>query len=124
MVVSSNFAGRLEEFALQSAAREERPRFFSSWTEFEVVIMQAPAMLAEALQLLRENDYTIREEYLDGAGGGHCSFAGKKWLLLDVTQSTQEQLTDAMDALRCEPQVRAGRLSPELAKLLAPKRAA
>ena len=49
--------------------------------------MHAAALLAEALELARQFDYQIREEYLEGAGGGHCSFAGKKWLLLDVTQS-------------------------------------
>jgi hypothetical protein len=80
--------------------------------------MHAPALLAEALKLVREFDYQIREEYLEGAGGGHCSFAGKKWLLLDVTQTPREQLADALDALRCEPAVRSRTLSPLLIELL------
>lgn len=80
--------------------------------------MHATALLAEALELVRQFDYQIREEDLDGAGGGHCSFAGKKWLLLDVTQSAREQLADALDALRCEPAARQRTISPQLADLL------
>ena len=87
--------------------------------------MHAAALLAEALELVRRCDYQIREEDLEGAGGGHCSFAGKKWLLLDITQSPQQQLEDAVDALRCEPILRQLSLSPPLAALLSgAKRAA
>jgi hypothetical protein len=80
--------------------------------------MHATTLLAEALDLVRQFDYQIREEDLDGAGGGHCSFAGKKWLLLDVTQSSREQLADVLDALRCEPGARQRKLSPQLMELL------
>lgn len=80
--------------------------------------MHAAALLAEALGLIRQFDYQIREEDLEGAGGGHCSFAGKKWLLLDVTQSAREQLADALDALRCEPTLRTRTLSEPLAAAL------
>ena len=80
--------------------------------------MHVAALLAEALELARQFDYQIREEDLEGGGGGHCSFAGKKWLLLDVTQSPREQLTDALDALRCEPAVRNRTLSPQLTQML------
>jgi hypothetical protein len=80
--------------------------------------VQAAELLAEALKLVREFDYQIREEFLDGAGGGHCSFAGRKWLLLDVTQPTGEQLSDVLDALRCEPGLRQRTMSPLLTDLL------
>ncbi len=80
--------------------------------------MHAAALLAEALEQLRRCEYQIREEDLEGAGGGHCSFAGKKWLLLDITQSPQQQLEDAVDALRCEPVVRQRPMSAPLAALL------
>ena len=80
--------------------------------------MTTPALLAEALKLLREFEYQIREEDLVGAGGGHCSFAGKKCLLLDVAQSTREQLATALDALRCEPGAGSRAMSPELAAML------
>jgi hypothetical protein len=80
--------------------------------------MQAAELLAEALTLAREFDYQIREEFLDGAGGGHCSFAGRKWLLLDVTQPSREQLADALDALRCEPGLRQRSMSQALGDLI------
>lgn len=80
--------------------------------------MNPTTLLAEALDLARECQYQIREEYLEGAGGGHCSFSGKKWLLLDVTQSAQQQLEDTLDALRCEAKLRQQSMSAHLASLL------
>jgi hypothetical protein len=80
--------------------------------------MHAAALLAEALETARRLDFQIREEYLEGAGGGHCTFAGRKWLLLDITQSAQEQLADALDALRGESALREEPLSPRLSELL------
>jgi hypothetical protein len=86
--------------------------------------MHAAALLAEAINLARQLNYHIREEDLEGAGGGHCSFGGKKWLLLDVTQSAREQLADAVDALRSEPTMEIRRLSPQLAAMMPMKAAA
>ena len=80
--------------------------------------MPPTRLLAEATELARKCSYQIREEDLDGAGGGHCFFAGKKWLLLDVTQSTDEQLRDVIDALRDEPGVGKHTMSPELSRHL------
>jgi hypothetical protein len=80
--------------------------------------MHATKLLAEGLALVRQLDYVVREEDLEGAGGGHCAFAGKKWLLLDVTQSAREQLEDVLDALRSESAVRTHTLSPQLAALI------
>jgi len=80
--------------------------------------MQAANLLAEATVLARQLDYQIREEYLDGAGGGHCYFSGKKWLLLDITQSPEEQLHDVADALRSEAGVWRLEVSPPLAQML------
>jgi hypothetical protein len=86
--------------------------------------MHAAQLLAEATELARRLDYHIREEYLDGAGGGHCFFAGKKWLLLDVTQSSEEQLSDVIDALRIEPGASRLPITPSLARLLKLSKAA
>jgi hypothetical protein len=70
------------------------------------------------MELARQLQYTIREEYLDGAGGGHCYFGGKKWLLLDITQSPEEQLSDVSDALRAEAGLWRLPITPPLARLL------
>lgn len=86
--------------------------------------MNAAGLLAEAIELARKLDFQIREEFLEGAGGGHCEFAGKKWLLLDVTQSPREQLDDVADALRSEPTVERQSISPPLAGVLFTPKAA
>jgi hypothetical protein len=86
--------------------------------------MQTAKLLAEAIDVARRLDYTVREEYLEGAGGGHCNFGGKKWLLLDVTQSVAEQLTDVVDALRDEPGVWQRSVSAELGQMLQGRKAA
>lgn len=86
--------------------------------------MHAARLLAEAIEVARKLDYQIREEYLEGAGGGHCEFAGRKWLLLDVTQSPEEQLSDVADALRAEEHVAGQSLSEPLAGLLFDAKAA
>jgi hypothetical protein len=86
--------------------------------------MHTVGLLAEATDLARQLEYTVREEYLEGAGGGHCSFGGKKWLLLDVTQSAEEQLNDVTDALRDETGVWRLAVSAPLAEMLQLTRAA
>ncbi|MAT70051.1 MAG: hypothetical protein CMJ58_11065 [Planctomycetaceae bacterium] len=60
----------------------------------------------------------VRQEFLDGAGGGHCIVAAGKLLLLDVTQPTEEQLRDVADALRTETQLWKHDISPQLAQRL------
>jgi len=76
--------------------------------------MHDAKLLATAIQA----GYAIREEVLDGAGGGHCLIHGKKCLLLDITQSYREQLSDVLDALRAEPELDLHSLPKELAGYL------
>jgi hypothetical protein len=86
--------------------------------------MHAAKLLAEAVDIARQLQYSVREEYLDGAGGGHCFFSGKKWLLLDITQSPEEQLSDVADALRTEGEVWRLPITPPLASVLQASKAA
>lgn len=67
--------------------------------------MHTAQLLSMALDVARDTGFCVREEPLDGAGGGHCLIRGQKWLLLDLTQTQQEQLNDVLDALRLEPQL-------------------
>lgn len=76
--------------------------------------MHAAKLLSLALDAVRQVGYEVREEVLDGAGGGHCVIHGKKCLLLDMTQSHREQLSDVLDALRAEPQLKVSELHPLL----------
>ncbi|NOZ41275.1 MAG: hypothetical protein GXP24_13770 [Planctomycetes bacterium] len=64
--------------------------------------MHTAQLLSQAIDLSRRAGFQIREETLEGAGGGHCLIRGQKWLLLDLTQTHQEQLNDVLDALRTE----------------------
>lgn len=80
--------------------------------------MNAAKLLSLAVEAARSAGYEIREEVLEGAGGGHCVIHGKKCLLLDMTQTHREQLSDVLDALRAEPQVNVTELHPLLAASL------
>ncbi|MBX3424618.1 MAG: hypothetical protein KF688_02960 [Pirellulales bacterium] len=73
------------------------------------------SLLAEAIDLAEKLGFTVRHELLDGAGGGHCILSMRKLLLLDVTQSDEEQLADVVDALRGEIQLWKHPVSPQLA---------
>ena len=76
--------------------------------------MHTVELLSQAIEVARRLGYQVREDELEGAGGGHCLIGGKKWLLLDLTQSHQEQLRDVTDALRDEPALETAELSPTL----------
>ncbi len=80
--------------------------------------MHTVAMLKEALDTARRMGYEVRQDWLGGDGGGHCLVRGRKWLLLDVAQSADEQLDIVVDALRCEVGVERAIHSPELAERL------
>jgi len=41
--------------------------------------MHTAQLLSQALDLSRRAGYQIREEALEGAGGGHCLIRGQKW---------------------------------------------
>jgi len=86
--------------------------------------MHTAQLLSQALDLSRRIGYHIREEALEGAGGGHCLIRGQKWLLLDLTQTRQEQLNDVLDALRSEPTLELSGVPEILVKSLRLPRAA
>ena len=80
--------------------------------------MHAVELLKEAVEAARRLGYEVRQDWLGGDGGGHCIVRGRKWLLLDVAQTAEEQLDVVADALRGE--AGAGRVvkSRELARWL------
>jgi len=82
--------------------------------------MHKARLLSHATQLASELGYQIREEPLEGAGGGHCLIRGQKWLLLDLTQSREDQLRDVVDALRADPNLNLSDVPPELLGYLQP----
>jgi len=80
--------------------------------------MHTVAMLNEALDTARRLGYEVHQDWLGGDGGGHCIVRGRKWLLLDVAQSVDEQLEIVADALRDEGGLARAIRSPELAERL------
>ena len=86
--------------------------------------MHTVAMLQEALDTARRLGYEVRQDWLGGDGGGHCLVRGRKWLLLDVAQSADEQLDVVAEALRTESGAAHAVRSDELAERLQLRRAA
>jgi len=65
--------------------------------------MHTAELLREALEAAREAGFDIRQDWLGGNGGGHCLVRGRKLVLLDIAQSTEEQLDIVAEALSSEP---------------------
>ena len=80
--------------------------------------MHTVTMLKEALDAARRLGYEVRQDWLGGNGGGHCLVRGRKWLLLDVAQSADEQLDAVGEALRDETGAQGVVRSPELMERL------
>ena len=80
--------------------------------------MHTVELLQEALEAARRLGYEVRQDWLGGDGGGHCLVRGRKWLLLDVAQSADEQLDVVAEALRGEIGAVHVVQSPELAERL------
>jgi hypothetical protein len=62
--------------------------------------MHTVELLEEAVNAARRLGYEVRQDWLGGDGGGHCIVRGRKWLLLDLAQTADEQLGVVADALR------------------------
>ena len=86
--------------------------------------MHTVEVLQEALETARRLGYEVRQDWLGGNGGGHCLVRGRKWLLLDVAQTVDEQLAVVTDALRGETAAARVAVSPELGQRLQVRRAA
>lgn len=80
--------------------------------------MHTVELLKEAVETARSLGYEVRQDWLGGNGGGHCLVRGRKWLLLDMAQSVDEQLDIVADALRTEPGAARVVRTPQLAERL------
>ncbi len=86
--------------------------------------MHTIEILQEALRLLQQCGYTIREEWLEGGGGGACRFRGAKWFFMDLALAPDEQLDAAVAALRDEAEVIGVPMPQPLRELLGLRRCA
>jgi hypothetical protein len=80
--------------------------------------MHTVELLQEAVEAAQRLGYEVRQDWLGGNGGGHCLVRGRKWLLLDLAQTADEQLDVLADALRGESGASRAVKSPELAARL------
>ena len=67
--------------------------------------MHTVEMLREAVSLAKRAGYGVREEWLDGIGGGSCEVNGRKSIFIDLTLSPADQLDQILEALRHDPAV-------------------
>lgn len=80
--------------------------------------MHTVEMLEQALALLGQLGYTLRQESLAGCGGGGCEVKGRKMFFLDLDLGPDEQLDQVFDTLRREPEAARLSMSPALGDLL------
>ncbi|HPP52945.1 MAG TPA: hypothetical protein PK777_08355, partial [Thermoguttaceae bacterium] len=66
------------------ADRRLTPNRTSKPSPLRAAPMPTLGLLNEALQLLQECGYTIRQEWLDGTLGGTCILKGQKIFFLDL----------------------------------------
>ena len=86
--------------------------------------MHTVELLNEAVDAARRLGYDVRQDWLGGNGGGHCLVRGRKWLLLDVAQTVDEQLDVVTDALCGDSGAKLVIKSAELAKRVSVRHAA
>ncbi|MEX2176898.1 MAG: hypothetical protein WD872_21200 [Pirellulaceae bacterium] len=86
--------------------------------------MHTVEMLERLKDVAERAGYTVRLEWLGGAGGGACEFAGRKWIFIDLALSVVEQLDQVAAALRNDPTVPALNAPQPVRQFLGQRRAA
>ncbi len=71
--------------------------------------MHTVVLLGHALKLAERLGYAVRQEWLEGNGGGGCELRGRKILFIDLAASPADQFEMVLSVLRGEP--RAAELS-------------
>lgn len=79
--------------------------------------MHTVDILEQALHLIGEMGYSIRQDRMAGAGGG-CELKNKKFFFLDLDLGPEDQLEQAIDALRREPRAAQLDMPRELRNML------
>ena len=65
--------------------------------------MHTVVLLAHALNLAERLGYVIRQEWLEGNGGGGCELRGEEFLFIDLATSPADQFEMVLGVLRGEP---------------------
>ena len=86
--------------------------------------MHTVEMMERAVSVAESLGYGVRQEWLGGCGGGACEIAGRKWIFIDVSLTTAEQLDQLAGALQSDPAVYELPLEGPLARLLGVRQSA
>lgn len=55
------------------------------------------------LETARQLGYRVRYDHFGGAGGGVCEFGGQKWIFMDVSLASCEQLSLLEESIPKDP---------------------
>lgn len=72
-------------------------------------------LVDEAIRVLEAQGFEIRYEHLGGAGTGYCQLGEKRWVVVDVAQSAEDQLEQLAIAIATRPLPAEMQLSEQLA---------
>ncbi len=86
--------------------------------------MHTVELLEHATAAAERLGYRVRQEWLEGCGGGACEIAGQKWIFIDLALHATEQLEQVSDALREDPGIYSLALSVPLSKWLGVRKSA
>ena len=79
--------------------------------------MHTVELLEEALTVAEQLGFAIRHEWMGGSGGA-CEIAGKPWLFVDLSLTTDERFDQVIESIKSHPGVHALQLSPAMSHLL------
>lgn len=85
--------------------------------------MHTVELLHDALEAAQRLNYGIRHEWL-GTGGGACEVAGRKWIFVDLSTTSSEQLDMVCEVLLSDPSIAHCELPADLSRWLGLRRAA
>jgi hypothetical protein len=81
-------------------------------------------LLEQSLDLAKRLGYIIRQEFLNGNGGGGCVLRGRKILFIDLALGPAEQLDSVIETLRHDDRALEQEMSGELREMIAVKKSA
>lgn len=85
--------------------------------------MHTVELLHDALETAQRLGYGVRHEWL-GTGGGACEVAGRKWIFVDLSLNSAEQLEVVCEILLNDPRIERCELPSDLSRWLGIRRAA
>jgi len=65
--------------------------------------MHTVVLLAHAINLAEQLGYVVRQEWIEGNGGGGCELRGRKHLFVNLAAPPGDQLEMVLGMLRREP---------------------